>query len=169
MSAGTVELPKDDVISIETTADTGPGEQLSKNSKASTPDLVATIRAVTLSIAGTPEFSRFVRCVAEVESALNQDARSRKGATGVMQLMPETARQLGVLASDTGANIRGGATYLRDLLTEYHGDAVLALAAYNAGPGAVKRYGGVPPFPETRLYIKKVLEKYSNLQRAGVQ
>lgn len=165
MAAGTVEIPKDDVVAIETLVDTRPRPQPSAQPK--TPDLLATIQTVSLSIANSPQFSCLVRCVAEVESALKQDAKSSKGATGVMQLMPDTAKELGVIASDTRENIRGGASYLRDLLTDYDGDAVLALAAYNAGPGAVKRYGGVPPYPETRLYIQKVLERYTRLQRTS--
>jgi soluble lytic murein transglycosylase-like protein len=98
---------------------------------------------------------------------MHENAKSPKGAIGLMQLMPGTAKQLGVIAADTTDNVRGGAKYLRELLVQYHSDAVLALAAYNAGPGAVKKYGGVPPFAETRDYIEKVLGEYSRLERAG--
>ena len=102
-----------------------------------------------------------VLAVVSVESAFRPEALSRKGAQGLMQLTPATAASLGVKdAFDPVANLDGGSRHLGSLLTLYGGDLVSALAAYNAGAGAVARYRGVPPYRETRAYVKKVLERY---------
>lgn len=102
-----------------------------------------------------------VLAVVSVESGFRPDAVSRKGAQGLMQLMPGTARELGVKDPlDPAANLDGGTRYLNALLQQYKGDLKRALAAYNAGAGAVKRHGGVPPYRETRDYVQKVLERY---------
>ncbi len=107
----------------------------------------------------------FVRSVAMVESGLRQEVLSNKGAIGLMQLMPFTAMELGVNPQLAEQNALGGATFLRQLLIKYKGDSALALAAYNAGPGAVDKYRGVPPYFETRRYILKVLQEYARQQR----
>lgn len=101
-----------------------------------------------------------VESVARVESNLRPDAISPKGALGVMQLMPATARALDADPHDTAQNIDAGARLLRELLIKYDGDVVKALSAYNAGAGAVDRYRGMPPYAETRDYVDKVIRAY---------
>lgn len=102
-----------------------------------------------------------VLAVVAVESGFRPDAVSPKGAQGLMQLMPATAGSLGVAdAFDPAQNLDGGSRHLGQLLTVYDGDLTRALAAYNAGEVAVQRHGGVPPYRETRAYVKKVLQRY---------
>ena len=104
-----------------------------------------------------------VKSVIHVESCFDPQAVSRVGAHGLMQLMPATAADLGVTDRfDPAQNIDGGTRYLAAMLQRFDGDLDLALAAYNAGPGAVERHGGVPPFPETRTYIQRVRAQYGN-------
>ena len=102
---------------------------------------------------------QLIRSMIATESAFNPKAVSRKGAQGLMQLMPATALELGVEDPfDIEQNIDGGARYLRQMLDNFGGNVKVALAAYNAGPGAVERYGGrVPPYPETEQYVNRVL------------
>ena len=98
-----------------------------------------------------------VRAVIHAESGFNARARSPKGAVGLMQLMPGTARMLGVTEPHIpGSNILGGAQYLAGLLARFKNDVTLATAAYNAGPEAVQRYAGVPPYAETQVYVQRV-------------
>jgi soluble lytic murein transglycosylase-like protein len=100
---------------------------------------------------------KLIEAVAWRESRFHTDALSPKGAVGVMQLMPGTARDLGVDPHDPAQNIRGGALYLRRMLSEFGGDVRLAVAAYNAGPAAVRKHGGVPPYAETQAYVTSIL------------
>ena len=102
----------------------------------------------------------FVRAVVAVESAYQANAVSPKGAIGLMQLMPATARELGADPKIPEQNVDAGTRYLRDLLLKYDNQAYHALAAYNAGPGAVDKYHGVPPYRETQNYILNVLRKW---------
>ena len=106
--------------------------------------------------------SDLVDAVAWQESRYNPRARSSAGAMGVMQLMPGTARQLGVTnPHDVGQNVLGGAAYLRAQLERFDNNVPFALAAYNAGPGAVMKYGGIPPYRETQNYVRQIMRRLS--------
>jgi soluble lytic murein transglycosylase-like protein len=102
-----------------------------------------------------------VRSVMKAESGFAPEAVSPKGAVGLMQLMPGTAQSLGADANVPSQNVEAGVRYLRELLEKYHGGLRHALAAYNAGPGAVERYHGVPPYPETLEYIRRVEREWT--------
>ncbi len=109
--------------------------------------------------------AELVRAVIWAESAGDASAVSRTGALGLMQLMPRTAGDMYVQDPvDPAQNIMGGTRYLRFLANQFNGDMLLTLAAYNAGPDAVRKYGGVPPFDETRQYCKKVMAYYRQLR-----
>ena len=110
---------------------------------------------------GTPP--GLVRAVLMAESAGDPSAISLAGAEGLMQLMPGTASGCGINdAFEPNQNVQCGATYLKEMLERYHGNVTLAVAAYNAGPGAVDRYHGVPPYPETRAYVARVISAYQS-------
>lgn len=103
-----------------------------------------------------------VKAIIANESGFDTNATSKTGAQGLMQLEPGTAAELGVgNAYDPAQNIWGGTRYIRGLLERFHGDMRLAVAAYNAGPGAVEKYGGVPPYAETKAYVENVLDSYN--------
>jgi soluble lytic murein transglycosylase-like protein len=111
-----------------------------------------------------------VRAIIQVESNFNPAAVSRKGALGLMQLMPATARQLGVAnAFDPEQNVDAGVRHLRELLNSYGGDLQLSLAAYNAGAGAVQRNNGIPPYTETRDYVDRITSIYEGKTPAGTR
>jgi soluble lytic murein transglycosylase-like protein len=156
-ATGTLEFQLSDVARIEvlpSTAAPAKANSSAAGDEMGTTDLLAKAAADQ----GLPP--ELVRSVAKIESAFNQKAISAKGAIGLMQLMPGTAAELGVRAEQAEENAQGGAKYLRDLLLRYHYDSALALAAYNAGAGAVDKYRGVPPYVETRQYVLKVLREY---------
>ena len=107
-----------------------------------------------------------IRAIIHAESAYQVDAQSPKGAQGLMQLMPATQQELAVTDPfDARLNIDGGTRYLSDLLLEFNGDIDLAAAAYNAGSGAVRKYGGIPPYEETREYVRRVRILYRRYQK----
>jgi len=111
-----------------------------------------------------------VRAVIKVESDFNSAARSNKGAMGLMQLMPDTARLHNVLnVFDPSDNIEGGVRHLKLLLNKYQGDLQLSLAAYNAGMKAVEKHGGIPPFTETKEYVRRVLSYYQTYRGNALQ
>ncbi len=169
--AGSTELPAAAVANYE------PGEPVSVRGPEPVmpPALAPPVPATPLELAASaarkyslPE--SFVQSVMRAESGFNIAALSPKGAAGLMQLMPDTARHLGVDAKDPKQNAEGGAQYLRDLLALYEDrpdQVLLALAAYNAGPAAVEKYHGVPPYEETRQYILRVLKNWQTQDKVN--
>lgn len=119
-------------------------------------------RKIILKASGKYKVSpRLIEAVIKAESGFNKNAVSNKGAEGLMQLMPLTQRQLNVSRPfNPSQNIYGGTEYLKNLIVKYNGNLPLALAAYNAGSKAVKKYGGIPPYNETRSYVNEVMNYY---------
>ena len=139
-------------------ANAGKSGTLAKRREAWSPLVSAAARTH-----GLPE--ALLQAVIETESGFNPAAVSPKGALGLMQLMPGTARTLNVSnPRDPAANVDGGARYLKDLLARFGNNLALALAAYNAGPGAVERTGGIPRNAETQAYVPRVISRYHRLQ-----
>jgi soluble lytic murein transglycosylase-like protein len=165
-AGGVTEMPASAVVTFEQEDAPAPEAPKPPDVAPETASSSTTVSPQELAAEAAKRFSlpeSFVRSVMRAESGFEPEAVSPKGAVGLMQLMPETARQLGVDPANPRENATGGAQYLRDLLAKYENDpnqVLLALAAYNAGPGAVERYHGVPPFRETRLYILRVLRDW---------
>lgn len=114
---------------------------------------------------------RLVESLVEMESGYDPNALSAKGAMGLMQLMPEVAREYGVIDPyDPRQNLAAGVRHLKKLLVKYRANLEKAVAAYNAGESAVDRYSGVPPYPETRTYVRRVLYRFrQRVERSGLQ
>ncbi len=161
VGGGTLEFPSEQIRSIETViaSPSSINQPVAPTASEKRPEVLISEAALAQGID-----SAFVRSVAKIESGLRQSSLSNKGAIGLMQLMPGTAKQLGVDPLKPDQNARGGAQYLRSLLLRYKGNSALALAAYNAGPGAIEKFRGIPPYRETQQYVVRVLQEY-NKQR----
>lgn len=153
---GEVTVPSDWVANIV------PNEIVDRGEVVEEQQLLPQLRSVIGPAASKYDLDpNLVAAVIWTESSGDPNAVSVKGARGLMQLMPETAKELGVTRiMDPGQNVDGGTRYLRQLMDQHNGDLQLALAAYNAGPGAVARYGGIPPYRETQHYVQKVMSLY---------
>ncbi len=161
VGSGEIEFSSADIASIQPLTEATPVTGTSPAPEKGRDDA----EAVVGSAADAEGVDRdFLRSVARIESDFQQAAISKKGAIGLMQIMPSTAKDLHVDAAEARQNALGGAKYIRMLLLRYHGNSALALAAYNAGPAAVERYAGVPPYKETRNYIVKVTREYDQLR-----
>ena len=113
--------------------------------------------------------SDFIKAIIKQESGFNPKATSKKGAMGLMQLMPKTAESLGVInAYNPWENVEGGVKHLKSLMEKYGNNKELALAAYNAGSSAVQKYGGIPPYKETQNYVKAIMETYNKVKEADI-
>jgi soluble lytic murein transglycosylase-like protein len=162
-AGGIIEIPETAVVAFEQEDYVAPKAPAAKEGPvpvavaepAKTPKELIQQAAVK---AGLPP--AIVHSVAKAESGYRTDAISPKGAVGLMQLMPGTAAELSADPHNPKQNAEAGAMYLRELLLKYDGDVPKALAAYNAGPGAVQKYNGVPPYAETRSYVNRVIRDY---------
>ena len=166
-NGGVIEFPAAQVVSFDQEEYVEPASPMASRDPEPPFDIGAAVRAVA-EANRLPE--ALVHSVIAAESAYDPAAVSAKGAIGLMQLMPETARELAVNPLDPAENVQGGVSYLRDMLERYAGSddqLVRALAAYNAGPAVVERYGGLPPYAETRLFVRRVIERFLSLAEAG--
>ncbi len=165
---GYVDVATDQIVSYEPAPpDPQPEQPAAATAQAPAPKPVTVDQAVTAASDTHDIDPDLINSVIHFESRGNVRAVSPKGAQGLMQLMPDTASKLGVKNSfDTADNVNGGTQYLHDLLIQYHGDLVKALAAYNAGPKAVDRYRGVPPYRETRAYVANIVRDFNRKKLA---
>ena len=160
-----VEVPTDQIVRFEV-EELPPAQALKPTPPTPSTTLEGIVSAASSSNHVDPDL---IMTLIGAESAFNANAVSPRGARGLMQLMPQTASRLGVGDPlDPVANVQGGTRYLRELLDRYHNNLTKALAAYNAGPNRVEQYRGVPPYPETRTYIAKVIGDFNRKKLARV-
>ena len=170
-SQGAIEIPASTVAAIEQEDYTPPAPEPSQTQKPDQPKSQLTPRDLITRAAiqaGLPP--ALVHSIARAESAYNAAAVSPKGAIGLMQLMPGTAAELNANPYDPAENAEAGARYLRELLLKYESDphqVLKAIAAYNAGPAAVDKYKGIPPYAETIEYVRRVLREYEREQKSA--
>jgi soluble lytic murein transglycosylase-like protein len=154
-----LDVPTAEIEAFETEPDPPASPHATPPGTASAADLNQIVNSASAAYHLDPDL---VNSVIRAESGFNARAVSRKGAQGLMQLMPDTASRLGVVdAFDPMANVGGGSRYLRELIERYHFDLVKALAAYNAGPQKVELFRGVPPYRETRAYVARIVRDYN--------
>jgi soluble lytic murein transglycosylase-like protein len=158
-----IDVPTAEIDGFEKDSDPPPSANLATPAPGSATDPHQSVSEVVNSASATYHLDPdLVNSVIRAESGFNTRAVSRKGAQGLMQLMPGTATRLGVAdAFDPLANVGGGSRYLRELMERYHFDLVKALAAYNAGPQRVELFRGVPPYRETRAYVARIVHDYN--------
>ena len=157
-----VDIPTEQITRFE--PDLSVAEPVAVAEPAPQPDVHQVVRDAATKHRIDPDF---LSSVIQAESGFNVRAVSKKGAQGLMQLMPQTATELGVNDSfNPSLNVDAGSRYLRDLFARYNYDAIKALAAYNAGPHRVEQYKGVPPYRETRAYVAKIINDYNKKKRA---
>lgn len=162
-TGGYVEVASSDIAEIQHEEYVAPASALVSLSPPSPISAALDVHQLAVTAADKHQIDEdFIEAVIRAESSGNPRARSPKGAQGLMQLMPQTASTLGVKdAYDPAANVDGGTRHLRALLEQYNGDAVKALAAYNAGAQRVTQYHGVPPYRETQAYIRRIIRDYN--------
>ncbi len=175
-----VDIPTEEIDHFEALADepashlrfqTTPVQPVSVQAASDNVNHQVDLNQVVESASGTYRLDPdLVNSVIHAESGFNVRAVSPKGAQGLMQLMPQTASQLGVQnAFDPRANVEGGTRYLRELLERYDFDLIKALAAYNAGPERVEQYGGVPPYYETKAYVARIVREFNNKKKLAAK
>jgi soluble lytic murein transglycosylase-like protein len=158
-NASFIDVPTTEIEGFEKDLFPPPAGTTSQSGSSPAPDLTQVVTSASATYHLDPDL---VNSVIHAESGFNSRAVSRKGAQGLMQLMPGTAGRLGVTNPfDPEANVGGGTRYLRQLLERYNFDLVKALAAYNAGPTKVEQYRGVPPYRETRAYVARIVHDYN--------
>ena len=160
-----VDVRTSDIVSFEHEDNPVMVASVPASSSSPAPDIAKIVSEASNSQLIDPDL---INSVIRFESGFHAHAKSPKGARGLMQLMPATAARMGVSdINDPRANVHGGTRYLRELITYYHNDLGKALAAYNAGPGSVQRYGGIPPYRETRQYVRRIILDFNRKKLAA--